>query len=134
MDLKEKELLLKDLSARLSYGVKIHIESCGEIWDDILDSISIGKVGSTPMTYINRTVILENCVCKPYLRPMSSMTEEEIKELSKIDMKRLIFSSRHLTWNLDGEIIDYLNKKMFDWRGLIHLGLAIDCTNMGIYD
>ena len=48
------------------------------------------------------------------------MTEEEIKELSEIDQKRIIFSARHLTWHLDGEVIDYLNKKMFDWRGLIH--------------
>ena len=51
-----------------------------------------------------------------------------IKELLNMDTKRGIFSSRHLTWHIDGEIVDYLNKKMFDWRGLIPKGLAIEVT------
>jgi len=127
MDLRK--LLLKDLSARLPYGVKCEIYDI----DELLELESIKFKGNY---FIFGNGVYERYITeiKPYLRPMSSMTDEEIKELLEIDQKRVIFSSRHLTWHLDGEVIDYLNKKMFDWRGLICLGLAIDCTNMGIYD
>ena len=117
MDLKE--LLLKDLSARLPYGV-------------ICRTSHTNESSLTELDVENECAYFEDCDeniliidIKPYLRPMSSMTEEEIKELSEIDQKRIIFSARHLTWHLDGEVIDYLNKKMLDWRGLIHLGLAL---------
>ena len=126
MDLKE--LLLKDLGARLPYGVicKSKYIEYDEIDGDDVEWDKEGKLEVVGDDY----VIINSYQCeldetKPYLRPMSSMTEEEIKELSEIDQKRIIFSARHLTWHLDGEVIDYLNKKMFDWRGLIHLNLAL---------
>ena len=121
---EERELLHKDLCARLPYGVMVKAQyKDGEGWkiDDrkLLGLYTNGQV-YLDCVYAN----IENI--KPYFRPMSSMTEEEIKELSKIDQKRIIFSARHLTWHLDGEIIDYLNEKMFDWRGLIPKGLALE--------
>ena len=64
---------------------------------------------------------------------MSSMTEEEFHDIIIIDNKRGIFSSRHLTLHLDGEVIDYLNSKMFDWRNLISKGLAIEAPE-GMYN
>ena len=79
---------------------------------------------------------------KPYLRPLSSMTEEEKKELKflcDIGPETLTDSS----W-VNGEFglsiiyknkasirvdaFDWLNKKMFDYRGLIEKGLAIEVT------
>ena len=141
MTQEEKELLLKDLCARLPYGVivdyrenefefphwkitTIYPETMNG-WIGYNKRIGAGsESGSRPFNIGE---------VKPYLRPMSSMTEEEIKELSKIDQKRIIFSARHLTWHLDGEIIDYLNEKMFDWRGLIPKGLALEAPE-GMYE
>ena len=121
MTIKDKELLLKDLSARLPYGVKLDTPD----GVDTLGNVDINE------GWVNASYDVDEV--KPYLRPMCSITEEEIKELSEIDMKRVIFSSRHLTWHLDGEVIDYLNKKMFDWRGLIEKGLALKAPE-GMYD
>ena len=117
MTKEDKDLLLQDLSARLPYGVKLSYD---------------GEYGKEPRPFplneLNRVTVnsmYEIEGIKPYLRPMVTMTEEEIKELAAIDTKRMIFSGRHLTWHLDGEIIDYLNKNMFDWRHLIPKGLAL---------
>lgn len=122
---KEKELLLKDLCARLPYGVKV--QPSGSAFPHKFVGYDKG------LARIDTDQKFELKNIKPYLRPISSMTEKEIKELSEIDMKRLIFSSRHLTWHLDGEVIDYLNKKMFDWRGLISKGLALKAPD-GMYN
>ena len=121
---EERELLHKDLCARLPYGVIVKAQyKDGEGWKtDDRKLLGLYTDGQVYLDYVYTNI--ENI--KPYLRPMSSMTEEEIKELSKIDQKRIIFSARHLTWHLDGEIIDYLNEKMFDWRGLIPKGLALE--------
>ena len=127
MTQEDKELLLKDLCARLPYGVMIqHPELfCPS-------RMVVEKLEGIDREHINDDGIYIEHV-KPYLRPMFSMTEEEIKELSKIDEKRLIFSARHLTFHLDGEVIDYLSRKMFDYRGLIKRGLAIEAPE-GMYN
>ena len=129
MNKEDKELLLKDLSTRLPYGV-----ICQVTFDE--DNIFTETLESVNMKYINQ-ISTSGSSCgveciKPYLRPMSSMKEDEIKELGIIDRKRLIFSARHLTYHLDGEIIDFLNKKMIDWRGLIEKDLAIKAPK-GMY-
>lgn len=130
MTQEDKELLMKDLCARLPYGVMVNAQyKDGEGWKTedrkILGLYENGQV------YLDCVYTTIDCI-KPYLRPMPSMTEKEIKELSKIDQKRIIFSARHLTWHLDGEVIDYLNEKMFDWRGLIPKGLALEAPK-GMY-
>ena len=134
MTQEEKDLLLKDLCGRLPYGVKIHINSYIEeqnqmqLFDVNLDSETIG-VGNKKWVFRAIPIIDdedETKVIKPYLRPMSSMTEEEFQAVCDIDKKRIIFSSRHLIWDIDGEIIDYFNRRMLDWRGLIHIGLALE--------
>lgn len=135
---EDKQLLLKDLSARLPYGVVVNYNGLAQplfgieptqhfqiILDNALDGEHNGLV------YISLDVDGEEP--KPYLRPMDSMTEGEIEELLNIDKKRGIYSSRHLTWHLDGEITDYLNKNMFDWRGLIPMGLALEAPE-GMYN
>lgn len=120
MKQEDKELLLIDLSARLPYKVKVCLyekETC----------ILMGINGYEAYLDVDSDSFRIESI-KPYLRPMSSMTEEEIKELLNIDTKRCIFSSRHLTWHLDGEVVDYLNSHHFDYRGLIEKGLAIEVT------
>ena len=70
---------------------------------------------------------------KPYLRPMSSMTEEQYDQLY-ID-SRVKNDSIDILDALanDMDAIDWLNKNHFDYRGLIEKGLAIDATNLNIY-
>ena len=120
MDLKEKQLLLYDLCARLPYHPIVYVN----------ENLPRLKLGSATRVW---EYIGVDKPCKPYLRPLSSMTEEEMEELLNIDKKRGIYSSRHLTWHIDGEIIDYLNKKMFDWRGLIPMDLALEAPE-GMYN
>ena len=104
MTQEEKEVLLKDLCARLPYGVKLK-RFDGEI------------VELTPLLFA--TFAIENF--KPYLRPMSSMTEEEKREY--FDVTQV---SNHCA------AIDWLNAHHFDYRGLIEKGLALE-VHEGMY-
>lgn len=117
MTSEEKSLLLKDLSARLAYYPK-----CEMI--DELRVVNNEKDSSYISTLFPKHIELfsyhNNFTIKPYLRPMSSMTEEE-----KIDYRAF--------FNYDGveypeEYIDWLNAHHFDYRGLIPKGLAIAVT------
>ena len=132
LSIEEKKLLFKDLCVRLPYGVKCTTKS---MWNGIYTIVGykdnrffldcpIYEEGDDEW-------MIESIV--PYLRPMSSMTEEEVKELLNIDSERFIFSSRHLTWYLDGEVVYYLNSHHFDYRGLIYKGLALEAPE-GMYN
>ena len=122
MTQEDKELLLKDLCARLPYGIKASYygtEEEHEIWDEIegltFDGyVDIGQY-SLPIEAI-----------KPYLFPLSSMTEEE-----KLMYEGLMIGTDNVSYMLD--VIDWLNAHHFDYRGLIEKGLAIDATNLNIY-
>ena len=120
---EHKELLLKDLCARLPYGVKFLRESWNYEWDQELSVIEvledIDKDG-----YINRTKVYNVEDIKPYLFPLSSMTEEQEKE-----WLYTLSSDYHITY----DTVDWLNKNHFDYRGLIPMGLAIDATGLNIY-
>ena len=120
---EHKELLLKDLCARLPYGIKFLRESWNYEWDQELSVIEvledIDKDG-----YINRTKVYNVEDIKPYLFPLSSMTEEQEKE-----WLYTLSSDYHITY----DTVDWLNKNHFDYRGLIPMGLAIDATNLNIY-
>jgi hypothetical protein len=114
MTQEDKELLLKDLSSRLPYQPyvkKVDTE------DDFCEC-------DAPLGYSLRDLADNKIIIKPYLRSLSSMTEEE-----KIDY--LAF------FNYDGveypdEYIDWLNKNHFDYRGLIERDLAIEAPE-GMY-
>lgn len=111
MTQEDKELLLMDLSARLPYGVKVrHItESAKKIGASYLIDVL------NPILY--KYILEDNILAWPYLRPMSSMTEEE-KEIL-----------RTLKWTkLEHHTVDWLNSHHFDYRGLIEKGLAIEVT------
>ena len=141
------DLLLKDLCARLPYGVickddyaKVEgkLVQIGINYDMCLLSDDYGK---TELAYIPN--------CKPYLFPMSSMTEEQKKEISKrynyynpYQSCVLITDHRQGSWDNDDNscnlqdylwLIDWFNKNHFDYRNLIEKGLAIDVTNKNIY-
>ena len=146
MTQEDKDLLLKDLCARLPYGVKFLRESWNYEWDLELSVIEVLK-DIDKDGYINNTKVYKVEDIKPYLRPMSSMTEEELKELKTLcsiyiptdsptigfeDYGILVFT-HHLTNNtysfkLNIDIIDWLNAHHFDYRNLIERGLAIEVT------
>ena len=134
MTQEEKDLLLNDLCARLSHRPKIwfaesnsndHLQS---IWYDNLEGWQVdGDNLSAPVYAV-----------KPYLFPLSSMTEEQIEELDEyfdMDSKSLITGYKrglrcpHPYFNVQ----DWYNKNHFDYRGLIPMGLAIDATELNIY-
>ena len=127
MKQENKELLFKDLCARLPYGVKFLRESWNFEWDQELSVIEvledIDKDG-----YINNTKVYSIEDIKPYLFPLSSMTEEQQKEYQYITERWMYDSSYSIA-----DSIDWLNKNHFDYRNLINKNLAIDCTNLNIY-
>jgi len=115
MTKEEKELLLKDLCGRLPYQVKVklHDEICTVLGyaDDFIILTSDTPIGQ-------QTNIVN---VKPYLRPMSSMTKKE-KEWYHL----YGINCTTCTANCAELVIDWLNKKMFDYRGLIEKGLALE--------
>lgn len=123
---EHKELLLKDLCARLPYGIKFLRESWNYEWDQELSVIEvledIDKDG-----YINRTKVYNVEDIKPYLFPLSSMTEEQEEEYNDLNNYELgCFPHTE-------KALDYLLKNHFDYRYLIDEGLAIDATGLNIY-
>ena len=125
MTKEDKQLLLRDLCARLPHGIKLDFYAKATDEHYVCTLLGIEPDGDRPI--IARTdkgafTFLAEHV-KPYLRPMSSMTEEEkIKYLDLL--KKYQFSDSHD----DYVIYDWLNKKMFDYRGLIGKGGAIKVT------
>ena len=121
MTQEEKDLLLKDLCARLPYGVK-----CA--YFDIKDEIKVGELFAVwcneKRVFIDKLSIdYDGCDCIgviPYLFPLSSMTDEQLEEFEKCGL-----ASYH--------DYDWYNKNHFDYRGLIEKGLAIDATGLNIY-
>ena len=122
MTQEDKELLLKDLCARLPYKVKISIPELFTKKEQIetLNEIFKGKDG---LYRVNDSGILIEYV-KPYLFPLSSMTEEQNKE-----WLYTLSSDYHITY----DTVDWCNKNHFDYRGLIPMELAIDATGLNIY-
>ena len=135
MTQEDKELLLKDLCARLPYGVKVEYNTikCEVLSIDKYNEELTIRVcpGYTPI------VKLENI--KPYLLPLSSMTEEIMDEIyattGVYDIS--IDSSVHIeagtTFEDLTKIFDILHKHHIDYRGLIPMGLANDATGLNIY-
>jgi hypothetical protein len=160
MTQEEKMLLIKDLSARLPYAVTVehtsgfrgtlHDIAVHHMYDDndnIYDAICYTDFfGDEDSIYIE--------YFKPYLFPLSSMTEEQKKEYYsladdvtikpgqgsyfgiKIHCIKLGISDNphEEVWDwIDLDAIDWLNAHHFDYRGLIEKGLAIDATGLNIY-
>jgi len=115
MTQEEKSLLLQDLCARLPYGVKVQPSSSTSPHKFVGYDKSLVRIDT------DQRFELENI--KPYLRPMSSMTEEE----------KCKFNSYYNMFNNNPVgLIDWLNAHHFDYRGLIEKGLALEAPE-GMY-
>lgn len=126
MTQEDKELLLKDLCGRLPYRVIIkHKDEHGKS----IDTRLVGYNGDRFNYYVDDLCFhLKIHEFKPYLRPMSSMTEEEKKELGRISCEGNIEHKYGVFYRSQ----DYLNSIHVDYRGLIEKGLAIESPE-GMY-
>lgn len=125
---EHKDLLLKDLCSRLPYGVKINNMGEASVLTSINNKYRIivksGEEDKNPNFNLAELNVLEIEDSKPYLFPLSSMTEEQ-----KMDLTKFVANG---IYN-ENIVYDWCNKNHFDYRGLIEKGLAIDATNLNIY-
>jgi hypothetical protein len=147
MTQEDKKLLLQDLCARLPYGVKCQFEDTVRVTDGESDPFYDYVLSARDLElFINH----KNFYIKPYLRPISSMTEEEMDRLFDIlhidkDGKdedwikindvygiKFFFPTGKWIENI-AEAYDYLYSIHIDFRGLIHKGLAIEAPE-GMYN
>ena len=149
MTQEERMLLIKDLSARLPYAVTVEhtsgfrgtlhditvyhmYDENDNVYDAICYTDFFGDEDSIYIEYF-----------KPYLFPLSSMTEEQQEEFDRIYADDMQVVANNLKNRLDGKPyetnlghyrhIDWLNANHFDYRGLIERGLALDATGKNIY-
>ena len=153
MTREEKDLVLHDLCARLPYRLKGKCEIDASYdtsfdtvfqlhkFDAVLEGIKGGLLFVTPLIedkdeqeFANEEVAdgIDIFDFKPYLRPMSSMTEEE-KEEYELLANRTIVTSVGFVHLEATELIEWLNKKMFDYRGLIPIGCALSTEAFNPY-
>lgn len=130
MTQEEKSLLLKDLSQRLPCGVKVTTTNPA-VKIGIISGISIKNKISVETK--DADIVFDYTEVKPYLRPISSMTEEEEDEFVSFTDTMFRFGEDDSLCVLPLDAISWLDKKMFDYRGLIEKGLAIEAPE-GIYN
>ena len=133
MTQEDKMLLIKDLPSRLPYAVHVqHISGVSGVLHDISIFHKYDKndniydvICYTDLFKDGSSIGIEQF--KPYLFPVSSMTEEQEKEYNNLNCYELgCFPHSE-------EALDYLTKNHFDYRHLIEKGLAIDATGLNIY-
>ena len=112
---EDKQLVLKDLCARLPYGV--------HIWSNDKKHLKLWGIEQDDNDVYWVNGLYEVDEVKPYLRPMSSMTEEEKQEYDH-RLECMFYDTMYD----DAFAIDWLNAHHFDYRGLIKKGLAIAVT------
>ena len=124
MTQEDKELLLKDLCARLPYGVKVKLGNNPNIFDleyRIKFAVMYGDSDKLED-------ILDITNIKPYLFPMSSMTDEQKRDYQYITERWMNNPAYSIS-----DSFDWLNKNHFDYRGLIDKELALDATGLNVY-
>ena len=120
-----KKLLIKDLSSRLPYDVKV-------LYNNKIFGIDYVSAISEKIKLDNgNNYTLNISEVKPYLFPLSSMTDEQKMFLKQQKWCIAISTSGTIETTIEG--IDWLNKNHFDYRGLIEKSLAIDATKLNIY-
>lgn len=154
MEKTNRELLIKDISSRLPYGVKAEVMG----WDEekekeVFVPVTVYSVNTDGYVYFaNNDYDITYCsidACRLYLRPMSSMTEEELNEcVRKSGIKDIqcpnwqdIPKEKQFEARLnhaiavfltDSNSVDWLNAHHFDYRGLISMKLALEAPE-GMY-
>ena len=150
MEKKDKELLLKDLCARLPYGVKIVIQdtfkySIVSREYHVLDVSNFSDIFCFNYKKFDKRMKKamrehpNDIVIKPYLFHLSSMTEEQKREYNS--WKHHVPTYNYAYGDIIEEVelfdspesFEYLIENHFDYRGLIEKGLAIDATGLNIY-
>ena len=143
MTQNEKELLLKDLCSRLPYGVKLqHVKNTDSIVE--LYSIDLDDFYCKIQFYTYKGIALiasdEGKLLKPggmlrykpYLFPLSSMTEEQKEEYCQLQ-QRIIYNSKGIVNEDITEYINWCYENHLDINSLIPKGLSLDATGLNIY-
>ena len=155
MTQEDKDLLLKDLCGRLPYGVKAevtntqgyHHDNVAKKGEKTIDTLKGFDSSYNCFTIYHNNPLDWDWTCseidiediKPYLLPLSSMTEEQKKEYNfwKHEVPVCHYEYGDVVEEVElfdsPESFEYLIENHFDYRGLIEKGLAIDATNKNIY-
>ena len=125
MTQEDKKLLLKDLCTRMPYNVicQVEFKENGKYNSKVM---LLSGIFADEAYFTTKGGSIYSNEYKPYLFPLSSMTEEE-----KLMYEGLMIGTDNISYMLD--VIDWLNAHHFDYRGLIEKGLAIDATNLNVY-
>lgn len=150
---EDKQLVFQDLCARLPYGVKAQVLGWDEEKGEVEVPLKIYSINTDGYVYFETNDYDVNYLpveeCRLYLRPMSSMTEEEKRELQSffpgsfgnqwldveegyIDIYECELTTRLYLYDAN-RLIEWLNKKLFDFRGLIPKGLALSTEEFNPY-
>ena len=126
MTQEDRELLLKDLCTRIPYEVKVQVFNYGVESVETLYQIDLdGYISTVEGDELKYSY-------KPYLFPLSSMTEEQKREFD-ISMDMGYAAAYNAEINCANRMIDFFHKNHLDYRGLIERGLALDATGLNIY-
>ena len=144
MTQEEKQLLLKDLCARLPYGVKAEVMGWDEEREEeVFVPVTVYSLNTDGYVYFaDNDYDITYCnidACRLYLRPMSSMTEEEKQyvrgrwcyEWDGKDIWDFIIYHKIIAESAE-DLIEWFNEKHFDYRGLIRKELALEAPE-GMY-
>ena len=131
MTKEDKELLLKDLCARLPYNVicQVEFKENGKYNSKVM---FLSGIFTDEAYFTTKGGSIYSNEYKPYLFPFSSMTEKEKEEYCQLQ-QRIIYNSKGV---VNEDVVKYINwcyKKHLDINNLIPMGLAIDATNLNIY-
>ena len=137
MTQQDKELILKDICARLPYGVMCQYKGStkGTLYATCYDDLYDIKSG------LLFRLTKEDSIIRPYLRPMSSMTEEEIEECYQLQQYAIQVTfykydegyEKTIDLPYFESLVDFYNSHHLDYRGLIEKGLALKAPE-GMYD
>ena len=132
--MNDKELLLQDICCRLPYEVNVNVNS-EYLSEELIKSgydkplVVYGVTADGSISFTLDKFLMEYSMpilsIKPYLFPLSSMTEEQKKEEYEI--------CKYYLNGYESKLIDFYHKNHLDYRGLISKELAIDATNLNIY-
>lgn len=127
MTQEDKEILLKDLCARLPYNVicQVEFKENGKYNSKVM---LLSGIFTDEAYFTTKGGSIYSNEYKPYLFPLSSMTEGQKQEYQHITERRMYDSFYSIS-----DSTDWLNAHHFDYRGLIEKGLAIDATELNIY-